>query len=372
MKFSVVVAFKNRDQKRVQFFLDSLQWQTENDFQLIFVNQGSEAQVNEWLEPLLSNYSFVQYIHNFTQGHLFNKSNALNIGIHAAKGKYIVIADIDILFPVSFLKRTGEQLAVGLFLTFNAYYLPSGLELITAETVFLTDYSQICTEKFIGLCVATKDALLSINGYDEYYLGWGAEDDDVIKQLILAGEKRMHFSAASIGIYHQWHIGNAPLYPSPWYLEIVNYLYLENRKGITNVGKFGIPVNATDRSVLQKLQGPFSFNKLELLADPLLQFTFFLDGFYKMNSGEYGQFEFPIPPVLAIGRKQTLVSKLNRLLSKWNFPYILTKRNVVAPINTRESWYDFVTYFIGKNRSFLQDYYLMDTDEKLVFYFQKK
>ena len=45
MKFSIVVAFKNRDQKRVQFFLDSLKWQTENDFQLIFINQGSDENV---------------------------------------------------------------------------------------------------------------------------------------------------------------------------------------------------------------------------------------------------------------------------------------------------------------------------------------
>ena len=53
MQFSVIVAFKNRDQKRVQIFLDSLKVQSVRDFEVVFVNQGSNSEINYWLEPIL-------------------------------------------------------------------------------------------------------------------------------------------------------------------------------------------------------------------------------------------------------------------------------------------------------------------------------
>ena len=372
MKFSIVVAFKNRDQKRVQFFLDSLKWQTENDFQLIFINQGSDDNVTTWLELLLPNYHFVKYIHNFTQGYLFNKSNALNIGINAAEGKYIVIADIDIVFPPDYFKKISDHLIQGSFITHKAYYLPETFQLKDVESLFLADFSSGCIEKFIGLCVATKESFLNINGYDEYFLTWGGEDDDIINRLELDGGKRIQFSADSMNIYHQWHIGNTPAYPTPWYLDIVNYIYFENKSQKLRNDKFGIPIKSSDRSILEKLTNPDSFKRLELIPDPLFQFTFFIDRFSKMNAGEFGQFEFPlqIPPLK--GRKQKVIDRLNLLLAKCRFPYRLEKTHLVLPINTRESWRDFVTYFIGKNRGFLIDYYLIDTEEKQVLYFQKK
>src|SRR5213080_966339 len=114
MKFSIVVAFRNRDANRVRFFLDSLKWQSHKDFELIFVNQGSDEHVCEWVEELVGRYSFVHYIYNCSRGHLWNKSNALNIGIRAAIGSYIVIADIDIIFSPDFLEKISALLTPGI------------------------------------------------------------------------------------------------------------------------------------------------------------------------------------------------------------------------------------------------------------------
>src|SRR4051794_35585564 len=153
MKFSIVVAFRNRDQKRVRFFLDSLQWQSCKDFELIFVNQGSDEQVCEWVEELVGQYPFVHYIYNFSRGLLWNKSNALNIGIQAAIGSYIVIADIDIIFSPDFLEKITPHLTPGIFTTHNAFYLPENYKLKEIRSLFLIDKYKVCTEKFIGLCI---------------------------------------------------------------------------------------------------------------------------------------------------------------------------------------------------------------------------
>lgn len=374
MKFSIVVAFKNRDQKRVEFFLDSLQWQLYNDFELIFVNQGSDDEVNEWLEPILLKYPFVNYLFNYTRGHLFNKSNALNIGIREAVGAYIVIADIDIIFPKNFLNSVVSKLDTGIFLTFNAFYLPADIELNRYETVFIEGNSKKCDERFIGLCVATKSSLVAINGYDEYYLLWGAEDDDIIRQLKNTGQIRLHFSAGEMNIYHQWHPNHAPTYPTPWYLDMVNYLYSGDQQQKINKD-FGVKVETPKRSVLNRISKNDYFKKIELFPNQLFQFNIFFDDFFTMASGEFGQFEFldQPPPVIPKGRKQKVIEKVNTVFSKLNFPYAMEKKNIIVQeIFTRERWFEFVTYFIGKHRGLLQDYYLINTDEKLVLYFQKK
>ena len=372
MEFSIIVAFKNRDQKRVEYFLGSLQWQSIKDFELIVINQGSDEEVNGWLEPLLSRYSFVNYIYNFTRGQLFNKSNALNIGIKTASGKYIVIADIDIVFPSNYLEKISNQLSPDLFFTHNAFYLPPTFKIEGMQSLFTKDCTNIWQEKFIGLCVAEKEAFIEINGFDEYYLLWGGEDDDITKRLESSGKKRIHFNAAAMNVYHQWHESNAPVYPSPWYLDIVNYLYFAKKKTVSDNQNFGVLTNAADRIIEDKLNNITGFKRLDLIQDPLFQFTFFTDGFFKMYSGEFGLFEFPIHSPLPKGRKQKLVDRFNSLLYRLDLPYSVIKKEISIPVNTRESWKDFVTYFIGKNRALVRDYYIIDTPEKLVFYFQKK
>ena len=55
----------------------------------------------------------------------------------------------------------------------------------------------------------TLAAILKVNGFDEEFIGWGQEDDDL--------GRRLHASGASAGIvvaeavvFHQWHPTGAP------------------------------------------------------------------------------------------------------------------------------------------------------------------
>ena len=123
MRFSVLVAFKNRDEIRAKNFFDSFVWQTFKYFEVILIDQGSDEAYNVWVEKLPLQYSFLQCIYTDTRGFLWNKGNALNIGIKAAQGEYIVVADIDLIFRPDYLDQITKLVKPGIFLTHNVYYI---------------------------------------------------------------------------------------------------------------------------------------------------------------------------------------------------------------------------------------------------------
>lgn len=359
MKFSVIVAFKNRDRERVRYFLDSLQWQQELSFEVIFVNQGSEASVNEWLEPLVSTYTFVRYIFNYSEGLLWNKSNALNIGIKSAVGEYVVIADIDVVFGREFLQKVTGYLTPGIFTTHNAFYLTEEFKIKDIATLFPSGPINAVTENFIGVCIAGKDAFVRINGYDEYYLLWGAEDIDIINRLELVGEKRVHLSSKAMPIYHQWHSTNAPAKPSLWYLTMMSHLFDSNatKKTCIDWGKRYLP---NDRPVLKLIRENSlteKFTKIEFWeGQVLLFFNSFLKKFYQLATGEAAFVEYKVDTEV---KTQTKGWKL------------FGKRQIENELISKKDVVDFLQYFIGTNRRLIRDYYLKVEEEKIIFYFIK-
>jgi GT2 family glycosyltransferase len=52
-------------------------------------------------------------------------------------------------------------------------------------------------------------AYLAINGFDEEYVGWGAEDDDLGRRLYANGTPAVVGVAAAV-VFHQWHPTRAP------------------------------------------------------------------------------------------------------------------------------------------------------------------
>jgi hypothetical protein len=152
---------------------------------------------------------------------------------------------------------------------------------------------------------------------------------------------------------------------------MVNHLYAghsQNHKSET----FGSLISLSQRSIIKELDDYTAFKNFELYPLAVYQFNLFLDGFFKMKPGDYGQFNFPIQPIPKKGRKQKLVEKFNNQLIKVKSSYVIQKKNIQIPVHSRDAWLDFVMYFIGKNRPFIRDYYLINTQEKLVFLFQKK
>jgi predicted glycosyltransferase involved in capsule biosynthesis len=49
-----------------------------------------------------------------------------------------------------------------------------------------------------------REDVIRINGYDEYFEGWGAEDSDFAFRLLNSGVKRLPLKFAAIA-FHLWH-----------------------------------------------------------------------------------------------------------------------------------------------------------------------
>ena len=195
-----IYAYRDREIERVKRSLDSLMKQEDKDFKVIFIDYGSKFETAKQIKELLSKYCFVKYIYTYTQGKPWNKSIALNIGIKQTQTKYILSADVDMIFHPSF-NRLLKNLADENKLTFfQVGYLDKHQNYDKTE-LRPVSYSN---HRATGICLFPKSDLLAINGYDEFFICWGAEDEDVIVRLTNYGLEKV-FYTQNILVYHQYH-----------------------------------------------------------------------------------------------------------------------------------------------------------------------
>ncbi len=130
-----------------------------------------------------------------------HKTKALNLGLHQAQGTYLTPLDVD-LIPL------GNTLADHLHLaSLSPQVLVTGYRLMAATTTVNLDRLDealvtattapedqptalrkhlIQGEKFGVLPYFQRQCLLDICGWDEAYVGWGAEDQDLIERYLAA------------------------------------------------------------------------------------------------------------------------------------------------------------------------------------------
>ena len=200
---SIIYPHRNRDVKRIKRSLRSLQEQSVKDFEVYFVDYGSNKELVEELEIVLKAYSFLNYTHYPTYHQPWNKSRALNSVIKHLETDFCFVADIDMIFHYDFVKT-----ALSLQEQKTAVYFQVGF-LNASETKqdklfqeYEIDFKS--TNEATGLTMFPVKALKSINGFDEFYHFWGAEDTDVHVRLKNAGYE-IHFFNQEILMLHQWH-----------------------------------------------------------------------------------------------------------------------------------------------------------------------
>jgi hypothetical protein len=74
----------------------------------------------------------------------------------------------------------------------------------------------------------TLGAFRAVNGFDEQFIGWGAEDDDLGRRLYQSGVKPAVGVATAI-VFHQWHATRAP---GAWSDNAGAPRFLDGAKGI--------------------------------------------------------------------------------------------------------------------------------------------
>ena len=200
---SIIYPYRNRELKRIKYSLNTLQQQTNQNFEVYFVDYGSEQNLAKQVKELVSNYSFVNYLYINNNYQLWNKSKALNFIIRNLQSPYFFVADIDILFHSQFIEVT-----LGLAQPNKATYFQVGMlsaKEASREQSFEKYQVKFKTnESATGMTLFPVKSVQELRGFDEFYHFWGSEDTDMHVRLKNYGLK-INYYDTRILMLHQWH-----------------------------------------------------------------------------------------------------------------------------------------------------------------------
>ncbi|TYB80165.1 glycosyltransferase [Bizionia saleffrena] len=203
---TIILTYRNRDLNIVKKCLASLGMQDNTDFQVILIDYGSVSEYKEELCVLVENYSFVTLLRCETEQQLWCKSRAINIALKTVKTPYCFIGDIDMIYHPRFINVVEKEANKSITTYFQVGFLSKTES--KKETVF-NDYEIAfkSQKKATGMTLYNTELLKSINGYDEFYNGWGSEDTDVHMRLQNVGHQ-VNFYTKQLLMLHQWHPKN--------------------------------------------------------------------------------------------------------------------------------------------------------------------
>jgi glycosyltransferase involved in cell wall biosynthesis len=232
MKISVIVTTYNRPDalKRV---LDGLLHQTRLPDEIIIADDGSNEETQKMLGPFLKNKD-PQIMHTWHEDKGFRLAEIRNKAILQSNSEYLVFLDGDCI-PVRYFVEDHLFLAQrGFFFQGKRVIVnKKGTEKFTfhdtdsffclLKHVFTASISNChhilrvpffpsyTTSKFSGIRGCNmgffKDDLVSVNGFNQNFKGWGREDSEIVARLYKYGIKRKEHPFRAI-CYHLWHQEN--------------------------------------------------------------------------------------------------------------------------------------------------------------------
>ena len=202
-KLSIIYAFRDRDSERVRLSMQSLRNQNLQNFEVVFIDYGSQPKISEAIEKTLADFEFCRYFYLQTSQMLWNKSRALNFGIKNARYSSLFIADVDLIFSPEATEFLDSQISSGAFKLFSMGYLSKeeSLKVLEKNNFEKLEYER--TGDINGMILAPRQAFYDISGYDEFYHFYGSEDVDLYARMRNAGYKEE--MARGVYFYHNWH-----------------------------------------------------------------------------------------------------------------------------------------------------------------------
>jgi len=233
---SVLLATYNWPQA-LKLCLESLNQQTDQNFEIIIADDGSKEDTKALIEALRP-ASKVSITHLWQEDLGFRKTRILNQAIAAAKGNYLVFLDGDCIVQADFIAKHRELAQPGFLVTGSrvllnealtksllfwphwdtkrfltsllSYRLSGGINKYLPIKIKLGDGSWRHYRKFVwrrikGCNMACwKADALAIQGFDESMTGWGHEDADFIFRLQQNGIIRKS-GAWATEVFHLFH-----------------------------------------------------------------------------------------------------------------------------------------------------------------------
>lgn len=200
---TIIIPNRNRKLATVCRTLASLDAQCTDGVDSIVVDYGSEPSYQEALTLLVQEFSNIQLQILPTQGQLWQKTRAINCVLKNCENQYFMVVDMDMLFHPSFVSKVLQLASSKQTLFFQVGILSE--EESKEDKAFDTYKIKFKTnEGATGMTLFPTEVLRSINGFDEFYHGWGGEDTDVHVRLQNAGHTVTFYDKECL-LLHQWH-----------------------------------------------------------------------------------------------------------------------------------------------------------------------
>ena len=215
VKTSLIITVFNRSTSLRKALL-SLNNQSIKPDELILSDDGSEEDIVSAISGIVRKFNFpVKYVKQANKG--FRLAKARNNGVRNAEGNLIIFLDQDLIHTKGLIKTFITNWKEKRFITGMPVWLGEEQTLkITEQKIIDNDFLHLIDENLIdgivkqfkkdrtyyylhklkltnqprlrgGICAINREDFEKINGYDEKFIGWGAEDDDLGKRLYKIG-----------------------------------------------------------------------------------------------------------------------------------------------------------------------------------------
>ena len=230
---SLIITTYNRPDA-LALVLNALTVQTFERFEVIVADDGSKPETQQLLKTLRLPYPLH---HVWQQDDGFRAAMARNRAVAKATGSYLIFLDGDCIPRPNFVEQHWKLAEKNCFIVGNRILLNQSfsehviqqhipiwqwsrkqwlsaylhkkinrlLPLLHLPFNFLrkTKHEKWQGAKTCNLAVWKTD-FLKINGFDEYFQGWGHEDADLVIRLLRSGIQRKEGRFA-LPVFHLWH-----------------------------------------------------------------------------------------------------------------------------------------------------------------------
>jgi len=230
MKVSIIVTTYNWE-SALKSALRSIAKQTVLPHEVIVADDGSKESMREMILEIAKDYP-VSLKHSWQEDIGFRLARSRNLAIAASTGDYIIILDGDMVVNRHFVEDHLRAAKPGFYVqgsriltqaNFDAdklllenkdpHFFSKGiarrrhtLRIPWLATMLLnvsegqkTDGVKGCNQGW------WRKDLIAVNGYDERFIGWGREDNDILLRAYRMGLKRrdIRFAGLATHIYHR-------------------------------------------------------------------------------------------------------------------------------------------------------------------------
>lgn len=200
---TIIYPYRNREPERIKRSFDSLAQQKNQNFEVIFINYGSEKEVSVKIKKIVEGFSFSSYQYLFSEFQPWNKSKALNFVIKNLQSEYCLVTDVDMIFHPDFTNTLEKNCLYNKITYFQVGFLS---ERESKKDKSFEEYKIkfLTNHEATGISLFPVERLKEIRGFDEFFHFWGGEDTDIHIRLKNLGCE-VNFYDKSVLILHQWH-----------------------------------------------------------------------------------------------------------------------------------------------------------------------